>query len=125
MSLFKNSEAERQKDENRLEYQCSCGKGYLTHPHNPEGTKEAARELARVLAPSGNLYFSVPVGKPCVRFNAHCIHSPQQILEYFYDLDLVGFSGINDDGKFRQNVDPSDFADSDYACGLFHFTKKL
>lgn len=89
-----------------------------------EGTKKATRELARVLAPQGNLYFSVPVGKPRVCFNAHRIHSPQQILDYFHNLKLLQFSGISDSGTFRQDIEPDDLADSNYACGLFHFTKK-
>jgi len=100
------------------------GLGRYGDPLDPEGTKKAARELARVLAPRGNLYFSVPVGKPRVCFNAHRIHSPEQILGYFYDLELVQFSGIEDDGTFRQDMAPSDLAEASYACGLFHFTKK-
>jgi len=92
---------------------------------NPRGTKEAICELARVLAPGGNLYFSVPVGKPRICFNAHRIHAPQQILDYFRHLELIEFSGIDDQGKFRQEMDPGDFADATYACGLFHFTKGL
>ena len=100
------------------------GLGRYGDPLDPEGTKKATREIARVLAPRGNLYFSVPVGKPRVCFNAHRIHSPQQILDYFYDLELVRFSGIADDGTFRQEIDPSDLADASYACGLFHFTRK-
>lgn len=100
------------------------GLGRYGDPLDPEGTKKATRELARVLAPQGNLYFSVPVGKPRVCFNAHRIHSPQQILGYFYDLELIHFSGIDDDGTFRRDMDPNDLADAAYACGLFHFTKK-
>lgn len=91
---------------------------------DPEGTKKATREFARVLAPQGNLYFSVPVGKPRVCFNAHRIHSPQQILDYFHNLKLLQFSGISDSGTFRQDIEPGHLADSNYACGLFHFTKK-
>lgn len=91
---------------------------------DPEGTRKAASELGRVLAPGGDLYFSVPVGKSRVCFNAHRIHSPQQILLYFDGLELVDFSGIDDHGKFGQKMDPNDLAESTYACGLFHFTKK-
>ena len=100
------------------------GLGRYGDPLDPEGTKKATRELARVLALQGNLYFSVPVGKPRVCFNAHRIHSPQQILDYFYDLELIQFSGIDDRGNFRQAIDPGDLANASYACGLFHFTKK-
>ena len=68
--------------------------------------------------------FSVPLGKPRVCFNAHRIHSPQQILDYFYDLEPIRFSGVDDSGTFRQDMDPDDIADASYACGLFHLVKK-
>jgi SAM-dependent methyltransferase len=101
------------------------GLGRYGDPLNPKGTREATRELIRVLAPGGNLYFSVPVGKARNCFNAHRIHTPQQILDYFCNLELVDFSGVDDRGKFRQKIDPSEFADANYSCGLFHFTKGL
>jgi predicted SAM-dependent methyltransferase len=100
------------------------GLGRYGDPLDPLGTKKAAKELVRILTPAGNLYFSVPVGKPRVCFNAHRIHSPQQILNYFSDLHLVEFSGIDDKGIFKQGIKPDELAESDYACGLFHFTKK-
>ena len=100
------------------------GLGRYGDPSDPMGTQKATRELARVLAPTGSLYFSVPVGKSRVCFNAHRIHSPQQILDYFGDLELTEFSGIDDTVTFRQKIDPEDLADASYACGLFQFTKK-
>jgi SAM-dependent methyltransferase len=90
---------------------------------DPQGTKKAARELARVLAPQGNLYFSVPIGKPRVCFNAHRIHSPKQILSYFHDLELVEFAAVTDTGTFVTGIRPDDLAGANYACGLFRFTK--
>ena len=71
------------------------GLGRYGDPLDPEGTKKAARELARVLALSGHLYFSLPIGQPKVCFNAHRIHSPRQILDYFAGLPLVGFAAVN------------------------------
>lgn len=100
------------------------GLGRYGDPLDPHGTGKACRELARVLAPGGNLYFSLPVGKPRLCFNAHRIHSVEQILEYFRDLALVELSGIDDDRKFMANIGRTALDDADYACGLFHFTKK-
>ncbi|MHB0947303.1 MAG: DUF268 domain-containing protein [Sedimentisphaerales bacterium] len=99
------------------------GLGRYGDPLDPKGTMKAARELARVLAPGGNLYFSLPVGKPKVCFNAHRIHSPQQILEYFADLKLVEFSVYNDQKQFIENTDPQTAANNKFACGMFLFTK--
>jgi len=90
---------------------------------NPFGTKEACRELARVLALDGNLYFAVPVGKPRVCFNGMRIHSPEQIIKYFNNLKLVELSGIDDKGNFIKNIDINILKNSFYACGLFWFKK--
>lgn len=88
---------------------------------NPDGTRLACRELARVLAPGGNLFFSAPVGKPRVCFNAHRIHSPPQLLEYFQGIHLAEFSGVDDEGELRVDVHPDSLADADCACGFFWF----
>jgi len=90
---------------------------------NPLGTKKACQELARVLAKGGNLYFSLPVGKPRLCFNAHRIHAPKQIIKYFNGLKLVEFSGIDDEGNFNENIKPEDLENQYYACGLFWFKK--
>jgi len=99
------------------------GLGRYGDPLDPEGTLKATRELIRVLARGGDLYFSLPVGKPRLCFNAHRIHSPEQILNYFVELKLVEFSGVNDKGNFLENIDPSELANQDYACGMFWFRK--
>jgi len=99
------------------------GLGRYGDPLVPLGTKKACEELSRILAVNGNLYFSVPVGKPRLCFNAHRIHSPNQIIEYFINLELVEFSGVDDKGNFKRNIDTSHLEDSSYACGLFQFTK--
>lgn len=99
------------------------GLGRYGDPLDPEGTKKAIQELARVLEPGGNLYFTTPVGRQRVNFNAHRVHSPQQILDWFQDLKLVHFSGVNDAHEFCENIEPSELSNSEYACGMFHFTK--
>lgn len=90
---------------------------------NPLGTKISCKELSRVLAKGGKLYFSLPVGRPRLCFNAHRIHSPKQIFRYFNDLKLVELSGITDTGEYIENLDIDILESSDYACGLFVFTK--
>jgi uncharacterized protein DUF268 len=100
------------------------GLGRYGDPLNPLGTKQAAKELSRCLAIGGNLYFSLPVGKPRLCFNAHRIHSPQQILEYFKDLKLVEFSTYNDKKQFIENTDPASVENAKFACGMFWFTKQ-
>ncbi len=100
------------------------GLGRYGDPLDPLGTKKAASELSRCLAKGGNLYFSLPVGEPKLCFNAHRIHSPQQILDYFSGLKLVEFSGTDDDKNFAENIDIGRLANSKYGCGMFWFTKE-
>lgn len=99
------------------------GLGRYGDPIDPLGTVKACKELERVLAPGGQLYFGLPIGKPRVCFNAHRIHSTDQILEYFAGLKLVEFSFVSDKGRFLQNVEPDIARDAKYGCGLFQFTK--
>jgi SAM-dependent methyltransferase len=91
---------------------------------NPLGTKKAAAELSRCLAKGGNLFFSLPVGKPRLCFNAHRIHNPHRIIEYFSDLKLVELSGSTDQKEFIENIDITKLEDQKYACGMFQFTKE-
>ena len=91
---------------------------------DPFGTKKAAKELTRCLAKGGHLFFSLPVGKPKLCFNAHRIHSPKQILEYFKELKLVELSGTDDKKRFVENIDINILENAEYACGMFRFTKE-
>ena len=90
---------------------------------DPFGTKKAATELSRCLAKGGNLYFSLPVGKARVCFNAHRIHSPSQILSYFPNLKLVEFSVYDDEKRLIENANVELYENAKYACGMFQFTK--
>jgi len=91
---------------------------------DPLGTKKAAAELTRCLAKGGNLFFSLPIGKPRLCFNAHRIHSPRQIIDYFKDLKLVELSGTNDQKTFIENIDIGILENAKYGCGMFWFSKE-
>jgi SAM-dependent methyltransferase len=90
---------------------------------DPDGTRKAARELQRVLAPGGQLLFSGPVGRPRTCFNAHRIHAPDDVVAMFGELQLEEFGGIDDAGHFSEGGQPSDLAGANYACGLFRFSR--
>lgn len=132
---LKNLEIEKgdilrlQYDDNTIE-SLSClhvvehiGLGRYGDPIDPEGTKKACHELKRVLAKKGYLYFSTPIGKERLCFNAHRVNSPKKILRYFSGLKLVSFSVIDDKGEFHENVKVNDYLNLNYGCGLFLFTK--
>lgn len=99
------------------------GLGRYGDPLDPSGTRRTCAELARVLAPGGNLFFSLPVGRSRVCFNAHRVHRPVQILDYFRDLDLVEFAAVDDQGNLLNNVQPKQMRSAEYGCGLFWFQR--
>ncbi len=99
------------------------GLGRYGDPVDPHACFRFMSSLERVLAPGGRLYFSVPVGRERVEFNAHRVFSPKTILEAFPALQLVSFSYVSDDGRFCENQPPLYLPESELACGLFEFTK--
>jgi hypothetical protein len=99
------------------------GLGRYGDPLDPQGTKKACIELARVLAEGGSLWFSLPVGRERLCFNGHRVLSPKRIIEYFDSLKLIELSGVTDAGDFVRNIDAGELVRSEYACGLFRFTR--
>lgn len=99
------------------------GLGRYTDPVDPEACFRFMTTLQRVLAPGGRLYFSVPVGRERVEFNAHRVFSPNTVLRVFDQLELVSFSFVADNSFLHQNTDPHAMPPSEMACGLFEFTK--
>ncbi len=99
------------------------GLGRYGDPIDPGGSFAAIEQLKRVLAPGGNLYFSVPVGRERVCFNAHRVFRPSSILRAFAELELVSFSAVDDAGRFVIDAKPADYEEAQYACGLFHFRR--
>lgn len=99
------------------------GLGRYGDPIAPSSWRLAVGALARVLAPGGRLYFSVPIGRERVVFNAHRVFSPHTVLASFPSLRLVSFSAVDDAGDFFPDADPGRFADAHFSCGLFELTK--
>ena len=99
------------------------GLGRYGDPLNPEGSRQALRELARVLASGGRLYLSVPVGRGRVCFNAHRVFDPTSTPPSLPGLVCREFSVVDDAGRFIEHADPADFRDLDYGCGMYLFEK--
>lgn len=102
------------------------GLGRYGDPISPDADLDAMRELKRVLAPGGHLYFVVPVGKPRLAFNSCRIYGFEQIMDVFTGFDLEEFALVEDDergGPLIRNADPSLVTKQKYACGCFHLTK--
>ncbi len=90
---------------------------------DPNGPKKACQELSRVLKNNGYLYFSTPIGKERIYFNAHRVFSPKRIIGYFNNLKLVEFCVVNDLGKIIENTNYKKCLHYNYACGMFLFKK--
>jgi len=99
------------------------GLGRYGDPVDPQAYQQAIGELIRILAPGGNLYFSVPIGRQRLEFNAHRVFDPVTVRSLFAGLQLVEFAAIGDDGQLREQVRPDDYRGARYACGLFWFRK--
>jgi len=99
------------------------GLGRYGDPVDPDACFRAMNNLARILRPDGHLYFSVPIGKERVEFNAQRVFSPQTILAHFGALKLLSFCAVDAKGDFVPKCQPSEYANADRACGLFEFTK--
>ncbi len=99
------------------------GLGRYGDPIDNTACFRAMHALERVLSPGGRLYFSVPIGRQRVEFNAHRIFDPGTVLESFAQLELRSFSAVDDAGDFHADVAPERFRDARFACGLFEFTK--
>jgi SAM-dependent methyltransferase len=99
------------------------GLGRYGDPLDPLGSRKAIAELQRVVAPGGHLYFSLPVGRPRVCFNAHRVHDPTEIVGLLDDLTLVEFAGVDDDQVFRRHRRTAELEGASYACGMYHLTR--
>jgi hypothetical protein len=101
------------------------GLGRYSDPIDPSACFDFMNALQRVLAPDGRLYFSVPVGRQRVEFNAHRVFAPETIVESFPKLRLVSFSYVGDDGSLYLDAELAVAGRCDYGCGLFEFTKPV
>jgi hypothetical protein len=90
---------------------------------DPRGTERACVELGRILAVGGTLLFSLPVGRAHVCFNAHRVHTPAQIVDYFASLELEEFSVVDDEYALVRDADLDRAAQLTYGCGLFRFRR--
>jgi SAM-dependent methyltransferase len=100
------------------------GLGRYGDPLDPDGTEKAIRELGRLLAPGGQLLFSMPIGKERVEFNAQRVWDPRKPPAMLPELKLVEFSAVGDDDTFAEATSPENYIDAKYSCGLYRFVRE-
>ncbi|MEA2952068.1 MAG: hypothetical protein QOJ96_1588 [Alphaproteobacteria bacterium] len=83
------------------------------------------RNLARVVANRGRLYFAVPVGRERVHFNAHRVFDPRRVEELFREagLRVEERAVITAEGVLTENANWCDHLADEEACGLWIFSK--
>lgn len=99
------------------------GLGRYGDPLNAQGSEQALAELARVVAPGGRLYVSVPVGRETVCFNAHRVFNPDTIVRAVAPLRLVSFALVTDGGEFLASATAATAQQQSYGCGMFVFER--
>lgn len=90
---------------------------------DPNAYIEFIDELKRVMAPSGDLFISVPIGKHALKFNAHRIFDASDFITKFDGFEIIDFSVVDDENKLIEEIKISECNNFRYACGLFHFRK--
>ncbi len=99
------------------------GLGRYGDPIDPDGTAKTLRELARILAPGGQLLYSMPIGRERTCFNSQRIWDPRHPPQVVGGLRLLEFSVVTDDDRFIENTDPDQYTTLEYGCGMYRFTK--
>lgn len=100
------------------------GLGRYGDPVDPSACFRGMEALMRVLSPGGHLYFSVPVGRERLHFNAHRVFAPDTILAAFSEIELLSFAAVDDAGVFREGLEPRDAGHLHFGCGLFEFQRR-
>jgi SAM-dependent methyltransferase len=90
---------------------------------DPHGSERALSELARVVAPGGRLYVSVPIGRETVCFNAHRVFDPDTITRAVSPLVMDSFALVTDAGGFIAQARVEQARQQRYGCGLFTFRR--
>ncbi|MHA1491715.1 MAG: DUF268 domain-containing protein [Promethearchaeota archaeon] len=95
------------------------------------GYKKGFGNLVKMLKKGGTFYFSVPIGKQRIEFNAHRVFSINEILGLAKEnnLEVVFFSYVDDKGNLHKNykLSEKDLVTNlrcSFGCGIWEFRKK-
>lgn len=93
------------------------------------GYLKAIKNITKILKPGGRFYFSTPIGKQRIEFNAHRVFNVQYLIDLFKEnYMLVSFSYVNDEGDLFENIELNEdnikrnFGCT-YGCGIFELIK--
>ncbi|MEI6059579.1 MAG: DUF268 domain-containing protein [Bacteroidota bacterium] len=103
------------------------GLGRYSDPIDPNGHLKGIRNITTMLKPGGTFYFSVPLGKQRVEFNAHRVFDLTYLLDLFdANFTVESFSYVDDQGDFKENVElESESIRNNYGCWFGFAVLKL
>ena len=95
------------------------GLGRYGDPIRPDGHEVALANLARIVAPGGWFYLSVPIGPQRIEFNAHRVFAVRHLLELlspYFEVRALAF--VDDRGDLHESIDLEDSAriDANFSC---------
>ena len=97
---------------------------------DPNGHKKGLASITKILKTGGTFYFSVPMGKQRIEFNAHRVFCMPYLLEWVKkDYDIISFAYISDNGVLHIDADLSEYNikesfGCDYGDAIFELKKK-
>lgn len=106
------------------------GLGRYGDPIDPNGHRKGFANITKILKKGGTFYFSVPMGRQRIDFNAHRVFNMTYLIEWVKkDYDIVSFSYISDKGELKTDVTLSDeniknSFGCDYGDAIFELRKK-
>ncbi|PWT81519.1 MAG: hypothetical protein C5B58_09725 [Acidobacteria bacterium] len=105
------------------------GLGRYGEPLDLYGYVKAFENLAKMLAPGGILYLSVPFGAERIEYNAHrvfSLHSIRKLIQPFFEV--AEFSLVNDEGDLQVGADLETVAGESnryrYALAIFELRRR-
>jgi hypothetical protein len=105
------------------------GLGRYGDPIDYYGYIKAIDNIHKILGKNGKFYFSAPIGKQRIEFNAHRVFDVMYLLKLFNNKFKIDyFSYVDDKGDLFENVDiDNDKVKNNYGCnfgcGIFEMTK--
>lgn len=105
------------------------GLGRYGDPIDVNGHLKAINNIHKILKPSGIFYFSVPIGKQRIEFNAHRVFSIEYLLQILNKKFIINsFSYVDDKGDLFENIELTKESitanlNCNYGCGIFELTK--
>lgn len=106
------------------------GLGRYGDPIDYFGHIKAIDNIHKILQLNGVFYFSVPIGKQRIEFNAHRVFSIEYLIKMLRPkFDIINFSYVNDKGDLFDNVkitpeQSKNNFNCKYGCGIFELKKK-